>query len=470
MKRSWIAFTLLLGLPLSALACLWDRDTPASEALGLPEVVAAITGRFERNPPLFYQMRLDRVSSQIQSEPHNLADYDDAAVASDRLGLGDEAIAWMNQKRDQLDTLDPHDPDVKNHWYRYHANLGTFLVHQWLRQGADRSKIDEVKSARDHIAQALEINPNAHFGREKYQLQALDWIIHPPSSPDSPYDLPNLLGWDPMPYGRQLQDPREADDAVRGLSGLVILGNAWESVDVFHALSVALRHDTLDVPGNDPQFSGRNILAYLAWLRGMELIDEGHTSLLPDAPRGEALKARISAPASVDTDHTHTNLKTTFANLRAEADAWHAARSAFMLKRLKAGRHPDTDPHFWDGYSEPPAPLSTPQQRSENRPILAQPPHEVPGRRRCRRPRARNLGRFSPHAPGHPRAPPQTRILGLGFLLKPCSPAIWRAWRVPGLGLNPPRPAPASEPHAPAGSPGRRPVARSAPWSAADAL
>ena len=27
-----------------------------------------------------------------------------------------------------------------------------------------------------------------------------------------------------------------------------------------------------------------------------------------------------------------------------------------MEARLKAGHHPDTDPHFWDGYRETPAP------------------------------------------------------------------------------------------------------------------
>ena len=51
-----------------------------------------------------------------------------------------------------------------------------------------------------------------------------------------------------------------------------------------------------------------------------------------------------------------TLLDPAFAKLRAEADAWHAARTAFMTERLKEGRHPDTDPHFWDGYTERPAP------------------------------------------------------------------------------------------------------------------
>ena len=173
MRRTLTALALMLGLPLSVAACLWDRDTPANEAKRMPEVVAVLTGRFERNPPLFYRIRLARVTAQLQSHPEDLAGYDDAGVACDRLGHGDEAISWMEKKRAQLEKLDASRPEMKEQRYRYHANLGTFLVHRWVRQGADRSKIDEVKAARDEIAKALQINPNAQFGREKYQLRHL---------------------------------------------------------------------------------------------------------------------------------------------------------------------------------------------------------------------------------------------------------------------------------------------------------
>src|SRR3954454_11146416 len=180
MKRTLTALALLLGLPISVAACLWDRDTPADEAKGMPEVIAVLAGRFERNPPLFYETRLARVTAYLQSHPEDLAAYDDAGVACDRLGRGDEAIAWMEKKRARLEKLDASRPEVKEQRYRYHANLGTFLVHRWVRQGGDRTKIDEVKAARDQIAKAMEINPNAHFGREKYQLRALEWIVDPP--------------------------------------------------------------------------------------------------------------------------------------------------------------------------------------------------------------------------------------------------------------------------------------------------
>lgn len=350
MRRALTALALLLGLPLSVVACLWDRDTPSDEAKGMPEVVAVLTGRFERNPPLFYEMRLTRVMDHLQSHPDDLAAYDDAGVACDRLGRGDQAISWMEKKRAQLEKRDATLPEVKEHRYRYHANLGTFLVHRWARKGADRAKIDEVMAARDQIAKALEINPNAHFGREKYQLRALEWIVDPPKIEGS-QDLPNLLGWDFWDIYAEHTEPKEADAAVRGLAGLIVLGNAWESVDIFHALNIALQRDSLGYKrGRD---GGRNTLAYFAWLRCRELIGAGKGSMLPDAPKGEGLKSLLLRPDFVDAD---VLLDPAFRKLRGEADAWLTARTAFMTRRLKEGLHPDTDPDFWKGYTERPAP------------------------------------------------------------------------------------------------------------------
>jgi hypothetical protein len=225
------------------------------------------------------------------------------------------------------------------------VNLGTFLVHRWAREGNDRARIDEVKSARDHIAKAIEINPNAHFGREKYQLKALEWIIEPPSV--EPYkSLPNLLGIE----DRSAVAPKDADDAVRGLAGLVVLGNAWESVDVFNALAIALHYDTLGFSNSSE--GGRNSLSYLSSRRCAELIHSGKISMLPGAPHGDALEGNIFW-----TDFMpEQDLKSAYPKLRAEADAWQAARAQFMTARLENGRHPDTDPGFWDGYTEHPPP------------------------------------------------------------------------------------------------------------------
>lgn len=350
-----IATTVVLMLSSTALACLWDRDTPRDEALGMPEVVAVLTGRFKRNPPLYYAMRLTRVRDRLRDHPEDLAAYDDAGVACDRLGRGDEAISWMEQKLRQMEARELSNSERTEHLYRYHANLGTFIAHRWFRNGANRSRLMEVEDARRHIAEAIAINPRAHFGREKYQLRVLDWILQPPKMSDpanlASNEFPNLLGWSFQDiYGEQTE-PSEAHEAVKGLAGLVVLGNAWESVDVFHALNVALQRDSIGYERG--REGGRNTLAYFAWLRCRELIDSGQRSVLPGAPTGESLKAMLPSPNFVQPELL---LDGEFARLRAEADAWHLARTEFMLRRLKAQRHPDTDPDFWDGYVATPAP------------------------------------------------------------------------------------------------------------------
>ena len=350
MSRTLFAAVLCITLPLPLIACLWDRDTPESEARGLPEVVAVLTGRFDRNPPLFYEMRLKRVAALLASHADDLAAYDDAGVACDRLARGDEAVEWMRRKYEKLSKLDSKRKEVREHLYRHHANLGTFLAHRRLRNGADRSKLDQVRTARDHIAKALEINPDAHFGRERYQLMALDFLIDPPKVAGEQY-LPNLLHFVPDDIYGEHTTPAAAHDAVRGLTGLIVLGDAWQSIDAFNALNIALQRDSVGF--RTERNGGRNSLAYFAWLRCLELADAGKSSLLPDAPRGPALKPLFYKPGFVRADLL---LDPTYKSLRSEADARNAARNALMLTRLKSGLHPDTHPDFWQGYVDPPAP------------------------------------------------------------------------------------------------------------------
>lgn len=344
MRTIVLSLSLVLAIPLLACACYWDSDTPSDESIEVNDVLDAITGRFDRFPPLYYEMRLTRVTSLVESEPDSLGAYDDAGVACDRLGRSDEAIAWMARKKTVLDRLPDNHYDrnsfeyAKTHRYRYHANLGTFLVHRWLHNGADRTKIDEVKAARAEIARAIEINPEAHFGREKYQLMALDWFIDPPAMPESG-DLPNLLGWDKGKMPADF-DPAEASEAVRGLAGLIRLGNAWESVDVFHALSVAMQYNRL---GFEPEFQDLQLpLAYFAYARCQELIDAGKGSLVPNSPKGAYLKSRITRVEGIDSD----DLRKKFEGLRHESDLDFAERQTLFLSKLKAGEHPDTHPFF----------------------------------------------------------------------------------------------------------------------------
>jgi len=345
----------VLAVAAACAACVWGSDTLRQEAKGAPGVVDVIVGRFDRNPPLYYEMRLARVAALLEAEPEDLGAYDDAGVACDRLGRHDEAIAWMERKRAQLDHqhdahgADESAGDLAEHEYRYLAKLGTFLAHRWVARGADREALDDLRQGRDHIARAIELNPDAHFGRERYQLLFMDWMMAPPDFPHAEYEAPHIFT--ELFFRGSRTKPLAApddDDAVEGLSGLVALGAAWESVDAFIALGVVL--------GQHWHAS----LGELAKLRALELIDSGARSMHPQAP-SEAETMKWAASSAIDRAtpqgaSDREGIAKFFEEARASADDRHVARTAYMMARLGRGEHPDTHDDFWDGWVEPAAP------------------------------------------------------------------------------------------------------------------
>ena len=243
---------LLLTLTLSptSRASLWDDETLAVEAKGLPGLGSILTGRYPRNPPLCDEMRLSRAAAQIKAQPNNLAAHDVAGVACDRLGQGDEAIAWMEQKNLLLAAMVKSGArapeDLRHHFYRCLANMGTFWVHGWARAGGDRSRIDEVRTARDFINKAIALYPHLPYEREHYQLKMLERIIAAPQY--TPGRLPPLL---------DLDDPaNRSAAAVQALAGLIVLGDEQNNLDLLNTLAQLLERD-------DP----RSSLALMARLR-----------------------------------------------------------------------------------------------------------------------------------------------------------------------------------------------------------
>jgi hypothetical protein len=361
--------TLICGLIVSSLlsttiaptqACLNDRDVvtlaqastslrnPAASA-GLPDTVWIITGRFERNPALYYEMRIQQTQKELVSHPKKLDLYDDIAVAYGRLNKDSEAIAWMNKKHAQLERVASKEnlsnPEYKEQWYRYHANIGTFYAHRWLKT-KDRSHMADMQTGFKHIARGLEIKPDAHFGREPVQLAAMEWILSGCKETLGErlrsYQLKNITESQPgaeaisdtytkttMQYFRD----NPMDKIRTGLSGLVALGAAWESVDAFKALAGTLNEDyhVANAPLSD----------FALW-RAEELRQKG--------------RASMEVSEKVLTVTPDPILKKQFQMLRTNADAWQENRTAYMMTRLKSGKHPDTDPTFWQDYKELPKP------------------------------------------------------------------------------------------------------------------
>jgi len=309
-------------LPGLALACLNDRDTLGNELKGKPDVQRALTGRFDRYPNLYYQMRIDRLRAKPSLSPDEL---DDLAVALARIGQNEDAIAAIRRKN-AIKGL------TTEQRYRSEANLGTFLVHDWVHRGARKQDLSELKEGEGHIANAMALKPNAHFGREATQLEVIRYLIQERSG--------TFKGKDADTLGMWLTDHQKPSDAIQGLAGLITLGAAWESLDVAAALHYLL------------EMRHQRASAALARLRYDELAASGKRPLTEEAP-GDL---ETGFPKYISKTG-EPSVEERFAFLRKEANARDVAMAAYLSARLTAGRHPDTDPSFWSEWKEPPMPV-----------------------------------------------------------------------------------------------------------------
>jgi hypothetical protein len=340
-RRSILALGVALYSLQSVYACINDRDsdTLIRQAKRLPDTVAVISGRFPRNPALYYEMRIQRTKEEIATNPQRLPLYDDIAAAYDRLGNDDAAIQWIEKKHTRLGNTSPTNPKFHEDWYRYYANVGTFRVHRWIRAGADPKRPAELQRARAEIAKAIKIKPNAHFGREIYQLTVMDWLLTKRDKPLALYleDKSNEIRAVQTASGESLNYTNSVD----GISGIIVLGGAWESPDIFAVLSDFL----IDI--------NKEKLGFLARMRSQELLDNGRKTLgIFDQKSNSALSLTLRR-----TDPNYPELyRAKYSQLRDAAEMWQNDRWKYMLTRLHQGQHPDTDPKFWDDWREPTAP------------------------------------------------------------------------------------------------------------------
>ncbi len=338
--RAVLAFV-MCSFAAIAWACLWDSDTLRHEAEGMPGVVEAVTGFFPVYPDAYYERRIEIARERLAENPDRLESYDDIAVSLDRLGDSAGAIEAILPK---LAVIDRQGDAAGDHLYRYHANLGTFYAHKWVRSGADGTDMSDMEQAREHIAKAIEINPDAHFGREYVQLAVIEWLLDPEAGQESarwygtyPTLASKFLTTDEM-QSIQIELPQETVD---GLIGLIVLGNAWESVDIMLATGILM------------QLGMHSSLAAICGMRVDELIDDGKSSLHPsayDAEGAEFLSGNTLAEAVVDI----AEVRAYYTAARNEADAYRKRLSEFVNTKLAQGKHPDTHADFFIG-----APVTT---------------------------------------------------------------------------------------------------------------
>lgn len=317
--------------------CLWDRDTRAMERQRFPSVLEVVTGKFLRHSDEYYRWRVADRQERMDRGEAAAGLYDDLAVAHSKLGDDGRAIALM-------EALLVEDP------LRYEtlANLGTFHIHA-----------GELETGAGFITRALEVNPEAHFGRERYQLHVVQYLLSkgarsggvqlplcsaPASQPGSGLQ-PNFwtflaarIGVDPrLPH----EQAEAIDAAVRGVTGMLRFGN-HESPVLLEALSDLLLADfQRDAKG----------LAARALLRA--------AAGCPDAGAAAAYVVKAREALSYQTPESGEarglrleELEDQFAAELAEADAWWGALRKNELEWIESGD--DVDARFAEAYySEP---------------------------------------------------------------------------------------------------------------------
>ena len=181
----------------------------AAEQARLDQAIDIITGNFPRHSREFHQWRVTETQKLLGKAPANLPLYDDLAVSQHKLGDHAGAIETMKTKQKLR-------PGV----YETYSNMGTFLIYT-----------GDLSKALGFINKALSINPNAHFGREKYQKWLVEWVIAgKPALSDQPWSSKQgypatgyagfVLSKQSLPAGEAMSKQLRRD-AIKGIVGMM---------------------------------------------------------------------------------------------------------------------------------------------------------------------------------------------------------------------------------------------------------
>ena len=331
MIRRSISFVVVLSVLTTAspgFACLWDYDTLQMERTQFPNSLELITGKFLRHSPEFYRWRIADRKKRLESEPDNLALYDDLAVAYEKIGnhkKANETILLKEKKKPGL--------------YETYANLGTFYIHA----GQYRKGLQEIE-------RAISINPRAHFGREVYQKLLVEYVLL--AMKDGKLQLPLskhvkherskneyggtsfakfVLALRNTPHSHR-KPHEEIDAAIKGILGMMRFGH-HDSPVLLEALG--------DLLSSDYRQKGAKRLAARAYLKASYAAMSG---LSGDYREFAVRTIKLQTVNSLNQEPlTIQQLEERFRNEQQEADEWYEQIRKDELAWIAAGVNVDAE-------------------------------------------------------------------------------------------------------------------------------
>ena len=326
------AIGVALLLPSAAIACLWDYDTIKMERARFPGTLELITGKFLRHSPEFYQWRIENRLKRLKADPINAALLDDLAAAYDKTGQHDKAIETA-QKTEML------------HPGRYEtaANLATFYFHA-----------GRLEEGLPHIERALRINPDAHFGREKYQKLLVEYMLerrkrgkirlplfnvtvktgNGPSTSDGG-DGPSFADYLRSKNANSILSLDESSAAIKGILGMMKFGKHDAPV-LLEALGSLLAQNYSN-PTEDAK-----LLAARAYLKASYEVPEGPSRAAYRSMADRAIQ--MQTPRRDQTGQIALEkVEEDFQKELAEARAWYADLRERELSWIRDGKDPEAE-------------------------------------------------------------------------------------------------------------------------------
>lgn len=145
--------------------------------------------RYPVRGPAYYRERDRLARERLKALPPDSQEAfdltDDLGVGLDKLGRAGEAVLPLRDKLARQLKAGQGGRQL----YTTYANLGTFLIHANMKaaMGGDAKAKANVKEGLEFIGKSINVNPEAHFGREEWQQKIGEYLL-------AAIDDPTLLG------------------------------------------------------------------------------------------------------------------------------------------------------------------------------------------------------------------------------------------------------------------------------------
>jgi tetratricopeptide (TPR) repeat protein len=323
--RRILSIAAILLIPSVAPACVWDYDTLKQERARFPDTLEIITGKFLRHSPEFYEWRIKDRLQKLKSDPRNPNLHDDLAVAYAKTNQYAKAIATM----EALEKIAPGR-------YETYSNLGTFYF-----------LAGDIAKALPIIDKALAINPDAHFGREKYQRWFGEYVLTRTSDARAvklPLYLEEMSVEDRRARDFSVYIQRKLDtagrlsdesraDAIRGVLGMMRFAD-HASPMLLEVLGDLLSDGFAALDGK--RLAGR------AFIRASHMVQEPNTSTKYLNRATFVLNLQTRHPATQEKLPL-SEVQVRFAEELADAENWYAELKAQELSWIASGADPEVE-------------------------------------------------------------------------------------------------------------------------------